>query len=760
MDEQSLWLTTSINVPDPLKTNDDLCLPSIRVVPTSTSAAAACTAPPPSITQDAQPSMRAFRQSSVRLGSVGSTSLISLHEFDELRNRVSQLNREKRLWEDTERALDRMKVEVDNLRQENASLSGVIGTLRSTNATANKRAEADARSREEAEVKLAEFMLKAAQEHQAVKLQLETAVVTAEAKLREEISRRSAQLEEMSSDFARQRAELQSQYSLTQDLLDRRTDECDKVNEEVSAVNNKLCASMQREKEACENLERTKQHYEEQLQTVKALNEEQIHSLKSEIGKQLKTHSNLTSELRTSEEKLHALMTEMELLRKSERDAIARAGASEKASARAAEEYGAKLTAVINDYQRNLEDERRTAAAFNEQISRLQEENRLARDQATESKAALSHNEVLLARTESEFQNQQQVVRSLELKVQQLVTEFEAARSELLELEERYAHAVTTNETLEVETSGEIEVHRQKLDKAEAEVLRLKLLLSEEKKTFNRVDAELREEISVLHGTICELKKARPESSDLQKALRETEARFAAKSDDLHKENMILREQVDELLTQQTQRVQTQLQLPPMSPRPQCALSEMSNKLISSPTCEARTKRLRVEEPRRTFAVTGFSGSEGKSILESLRKLPNCDVVELTPNAPVPSQLTHLISNGQLTVKLLTALARGCWIVDRNYISASAAAGSWLAEKDFGYRHATLPLAKQRIAFTDGFLSSRNYDPASIVAKEGGAIPVTDLAGADLILCHHKELESVPNGVTWEKFVAMLTMKN
>ena len=389
MEEQSLWLTTSINVPDPLKTNDDLSLPSMKVN----------TVQVPATQNPDQSSMRAFRQSSVRHGSVGSTSLITLHEYDELRNRVSQLNREKRLWEDTERALDRMKVEVENLRQENASLTGVIGTLRSTNAAANKRAETDARQREEAESKLAEFMLKAAQDYQAVKLQMGTAVATAEANLREEISRRCSQVDEMKSDHMRQIADLSSQVSLTQDLLDRRTEEFDKLQEGTMELREKLHLANQHlvnESQTVEKLQQQllleRQDHDEKMQTVKVLTDEQLHSLKADVTSMTSQLSNVTEQLRTTESKVQTLLIENELLRKSERDISTKLADCEKAATRAAEEYSLKLTSMINDYQRSLEDERRTATAFNEQISRLQDENRAARDQATAAKAALSHN--------------------------------------------------------------------------------------------------------------------------------------------------------------------------------------------------------------------------------------------------------------------------------------------------------------------------------------------------------------------------------
>lgn len=749
-----MWLTTSINMPDPFKA-EDLVLSSMRGVPSSNTTA---TAPLP------ENSLRTFRQASVRLGSVGgSTSMISLQEFDELKNRVNQLNREKRLWEDTERALERMKVELENVRQENVSLSGVISNLRTTNASANKRAESDARSREDAEVKLTEFMMKASQDFQSLKLQKDTELVNAEAALRSEVSRSLSCIEELKADNLRRVQSLEQEFAQTQCLLGRRNEENAKLQQDFTSLTATHVAITLREKdllrqvaEVTDAAKKAASDFEERIHTFQVLSEEQVLTLRSEVQILTAEGATLAESLRAAMDNHKTASAEGDALRIQVRDLSSKLTECERNSTRAAEEYGVKITAVLSDFQRTHDEAQRSTNLLNEQIARLQDDVRAARSDCMESKKIVSQKEMQLVRSEAEVVSVQQHSRTLEVKIHQLVSEFEAARSEVVELEERYAHALATNNALEKDTSSEIEIHRTKLDKAESEVLRLKLLLSEERKNFNQSDADLREEISGLRAIIVDLKKTRP-NQDASRAAQE-EARAAeavSRTDRLSEENAELRA----LLERAQRRADPPQQLPPTSPRPQLAPSAISNKAVRSPSGENRPKRCRTEEPKRTFAVTGFSAAEGKSILDSLRSLPNADVVELTPNAPVPAQLTHLISNGQLTVKLLTALVRGCWVVDRGFVASSVESGRWLQEKDFGYRHETLPLAKRKIAFTDGFFSSRNYDPACTVAKEGGAVAVADPATADIVLCHNRELESISNGVTWEKFVSMLMMK-
>ena len=63
---------------------------------------------------------------------------------------------------------------------------------------------------------------------------------------------------------------------------------------------------------------------------------------------------------------------------------------------------------------------------------------------------------------------------------------------------------------------------------------------------------------------------------------------------------------------------------------------------------------------QRVFTITGF---DSKELFGTIGVMPSAVVVDCKPNLPIPANITHLVTTGQLTVKLLTALVRGCWVV-------------------------------------------------------------------------------------------------
>ncbi|KAL7710432.1 hypothetical protein N2W54_006005 [Lotmaria passim] len=160
-------------------------------------------------------------------------------------------------------------------------------------------------------------------------------------------------------------------------------------------------------------------------------------------------------------------------------------------------------------------------------------------------------------------------------------------------------------------------------------------------------------------------------------------------------------------------------------------------------------KRARTEDAR-VFAISGFDGNE---VLLAVKQLPNVAIAESKSNAPVPSNLTHLISNGQLTIKLLTALVRGCWILPESYVLDSLKEQRWLREEDYGFRHEEPPLLKKRMMMTPAFTANKHFSTATILVKEGGAIVVDSSEEADIVLCTNIESRSMDNGWNWEKLV-------
>lgn len=162
------------------------------------------------------------------------------------------------------------------------------------------------------------------------------------------------------------------------------------------------------------------------------------------------------------------------------------------------------------------------------------------------------------------------------------------------------------------------------------------------------------------------------------------------------------------------------------------------------------------------FAITGISA--GGPLVESLSSIRGAEVRAVPSDAPIPADVTHIISNGNLTVKVLTALVRGCWVLPPTYVSQC---GSSLApEGRFGFRHEDLPLAGKVIGMTAGFRQSSFGKHLQEIAQEGGATihfinMTTDDAASfkrfSFVACLKAEMPSFPsNGKTWESFVQMI----
>lgn len=176
---------------------------------------------------------------------------------------------------------------------------------------------------------------------------------------------------------------------------------------------------------------------------------------------------------------------------------------------------------------------------------------------------------------------------------------------------------------------------------------------------------------------------------------------------------------------------------------------------VSSPNTPSRNgsvKRARTEDAR-VFAISGFDGND---LLLSIKQLPNVAIAECKSNMPVPSNLTHLVTNGQLTIKLLSALVRGCWVLPESYVKQSLSDRCWANESEFGFQHEEPPLLKQRVAFTEAFTACKHYVTANLLIKEGGATVVEDVEQANMVLCTNNELEATTKGMTWEMMVELI----
>lgn len=156
----------------------------------------------------------------------------------------------------------------------------------------------------------------------------------------------------------------------------------------------------------------------------------------------------------------------------------------------------------------------------------------------------------------------------------------------------------------------------------------------------------------------------------------------------------------------------------------------------------------------RVFAITGF---DDKNFGAQILAMPNAEVIQLKPNAPIPNGVTHLITNGSLTMKLFGALVKGCWVLPKSYVDTSVEQKMWADESQFGFRHTNLPLLSKTIAFSPKFKT--HLATTESIASEGGAkiVPISEFRDADIVMCVQSECEKYgAKAHTWEHLVTML----
>lgn len=132
----------------------------------------------------------------------------------------------------------------------------------------------------------------------------------------------------------------------------------------------------------------------------------------------------------------------------------------------------------------------------------------------------------------------------------------------------------------------------------------------------------------------------------------------------------------------------------------------------------------------KVFAFTGFDPSEVQTLQREVESL-GARVVECKANSVPPTETTHLVSNGLMTMKLLVTLSRGSWVVPSAYIHQSVAARRFVDESsNGGVRHDAPFFSGIAVALSPAFLSSRHATTASTVIAEGGAAVVDTSASS------------------------------
>jgi chromosome segregation ATPase len=741
------------------------------------------------------------------MGSMANAMAFNPFEVDELRARLSNLTREKLKWEDTQRDLERAKAELRQIQDDFGNLQEYCETLKRSADDAVLRCEQESRARQEAEMKLLNASLSSKKELQHVKLELEE-LQRNQSRVVEEL--KDTHSRELQHRVYHMSCEYEAKLNFVQDRVAHLEEELEKhraaakqatqLSSDIKVLERRareLESSLDEARSSAQaSLAKMKGEHDEAMESFKAIYEEQLHRERHESKAQLGVQ---TEKVKDMEKKVASLSDELFTCRKDLQDKCnevarmqvdveRRVGVVECDFQRQLTEAESKFNADIASLQFEKSKYHQTASSLKRELDDVQEALRKAnsRCEAAERDHECSREEISSLKSEND--------RLCE-KLHSAAADMELYRSDLGEFEERFNRAMVAKETAEqaaIQDAGEL---RERSKKLEAEVLHFKGLLSTERRAKYAADTEYRRQISELtqrlhESSLVATKEYSAEFHDAQDRIRELEGALRALQHEqqavrhalsMGQENnaeLQRRCEVYEMELSLLRAENTSLKMkpsgiegradstapaiprtevmPPAQEAASCPVERAGSRvpLSSQPhnadVSDRCSKRHRAEEPRRIVTMTGF---EDRDLSRDLCALPNVSIIASRSNAPVPEELTHLICNGSLTIKLLSALVRGCWILPKRFAQDSVAAQQWLDEAAYGFRHETLPLLGKRIACTEGFKASKYYGTAQMIAHEGGAVMDDREDLADFVLCTSQENPRGEMSYTWDRMV-------
>ncbi|EKG05262.1 hypothetical protein TCSYLVIO_003666 [Trypanosoma cruzi] len=795
-DNDSLWLQKSIHISDPIPETGEKAHPQNEGKQEEPKSASKKTADPEielTRTPFSINSLRPMHCPSQRLScrlSMANSAFASFQELDELRSRVSQMTRERLKWSNVQRDLEIARFELTQAREELKTVRDYVKTMREELDGANSRADRETRERQTLETQLNDVMEKRMAETQFLKQKLDD--VEAEhtrrlaemaertelecnsrsetlrgdvAKLSEEIEEleaRSIQLDQERMQFYKENEELRGQLKGIQEKYD----DSRRAVEEYS----RRCIEL--EKMHAEFVKETEKSHAEVLNSHMTLSDERVRQITESKDEMVK---DLRDELQAQKEKSRALIDDLSSLRH-------RCQIAEEELKQQGLDHQKEIKRLLDEHrlalcQQQLQTESLLREAKGGRLSMEEERSSLKR-QLTRTSEELSTVTTILAQREkhiSHLEKELATAKDTALRMEQenisLSKEAEAAQEALGHAEERVQRLMEQQDTSDADYAKDLRELKDQLATTQEELVRVRGELSSTAQEKMRHETECR---GVISGLRTKLEEARCDADAMQQLTREKKhldeiaEEYRGKYLSMCKkvENLdieltaatnrctLLEKRLDEELRRSLRNVST-------SPTPQRQngvekrlRSASSVNVPLSLTTHPR-KKSRSVEPR-VFTISGFDASE---LLTEIKQLPHATVAECRSNTPVPSNLTHLITNGQLTIKLLTALVRGCWILPDVYVRDSVRDQRWLDESAYGFRHEHPPLFQKRIGFTEGFISSRHYNTAKLITDEGGATVETELRVADIVLCTHAEngtLEECTHAMTWDKVVELI----
>ncbi|GET89637.1 hypothetical protein, conserved [Leishmania tarentolae] len=737
-----------------------------------------------------RPSMRYATRASV-----SNSAFISAQEYDDLRARYSQAKRELLKVSDIQKDLDFARFELTRSQEEMKLLRASHHTLKKEVEEYAQRAEKEHKARMSLESKMSaedatrteeiEFLKKTIdelREENAKRLDYMTEQQEGEFQarlqsMREELAGAAEELARLTTEVTQAQKALEvSELKLTNALTD-----LEKSRAEVSdyklrsdALQKDCQALEQQHRDFVQQQERQNATY---LDEQKVLNEERVHQVTesknaaiSEMQEELRVWKERT---KTAEEELAAARHAASQLQEDVKQLTAE---RVREARRLAEEHRLALCELQLQMEAAIREARGSKTSIEEEAQSLRRQLAQLSTELSTVAGVLAQRESQLAKAEEELVRTKDRCVAVEQENAQLASDARLNAEAAEEAGERVERLMKQNSDIEEEFSKDLREAKDRIRTLEASLMQTKGELSAlRKEQIKSADdglaatRDLRAQNETLLEECMALKAQASERRRFEEMARDYRERFDTERKKVGTLEAELTAAVDRCtlveakLEEFSRRVISQaVSRSPMQPlHTNATASSLSrhgkHRSVSSGQSYGATggssiKRARTEDAR-VFAISGFDGND---VLLSVKQLPNVAIAECKSNMPVPSNLTHLITNGQLTIKLLTALVRGCWVLPESYVVDSLKEQKWLREEDYGFQHEEPPLLKKRIALTDAFMSCKHYSTASLLLKEGGAIVVDDPENADILLCTNTEARSARNGCNWEKMVEMI----
>ncbi|SCU68499.1 Myosin-like protein [Trypanosoma equiperdum] len=720
--------------------------------------------------------------------SVSNASFASLHEIDELRARIAQLKREQLRWSGNQRELEIVRFELVQTQQELQTTREYARTLKEQLDEAEAKAEKEAKARRNSEAQLEKSISQSSRDKEFLKQQLEA--------MKEEHCRQLAEVEGRSEVEGSGRTEFMREQitKLTEDI--EALDESNvKSREEACRLgreNELLRANIKSTQAKCDELQRSLESYTTryaELENMHKIFVEKTERSQSEALDSLMATNNdrMKKIISSKEEIIDELREELKVF-KGKSGSFSEEITNLQHRVRMLEAEAKQMTQEHEKELRSIRDQHHLALCQQQQESEilireakngrvsLEEETSFLKRQAVKAAEELSaaaalivQREEQLSHLESENITMRNALQAAERDRASAADKLETARSELLQAEERTQHLQQQYDLTETVYSQDMLELKEKLAAAQVKLMQTESELSAVRQEKMKYETEAITNMSDLRSKLeeaeCDRKRlqhAVEQASQTDKQLEQLRVKYLTMCK--RAENMeielaavtsrcsLLEKRLDEEFRRSVRNASHSPVSLHFGGGNMCLRGIQSTNV--PPSASKQAKRSRSVE-QRVFTISGFDGTE---LLEQIHKLPYATVAECKSNSPVPTNLTHLVTNGQLTVKLLTALVRGCWILPEAYVHESTKQKMWLDELSYGFRHVKLPIARKRIGFSEGFVSSRHLNTANLIIVEGGATVESNLTEADMILCTRSEYGNMENtrAVTWDKLVELI----